>query len=507
MAGDEQSLESTLPVTKATLLQSLEHCSHGIAVTDANGIIRFANHKLQTLLGLPARNICGQALITFLVAQDQPRVNALLHSCLGQESEQADRACECSALDQNGNEIPLSIAFNPVHEEDTALVLCLIQDIRAQVQLQNELYQQAITDALTGIHNRRYFDQSLFREFSRASRYSRPFSLIIIDIDGFKQANDLYGHAFGDEMLIKATRTFNSVLREGDSAYRYGGDEFAMLLPETTKEGAIEVAERLKAIFVTQFLTSERRMRLSLSIGIASYPEDGIDEKSLSSAADRRMYLAKDSGGNMVAAYDEIDYLNDDTTSLLRSLSSIANLMEKRRGLSSHGLSHSQSIRTLAIEIAHRLGMSKERISLLEQATILHDIGNITIPSALFFKANPLETSEQIEMRRHTLIGEEIIAMLNPDNDHPELEDLKQIIGQHHERLDGSGYPRGLKEDDICLEARILAVTDAYTAMISKRPYRQPRSKAQALQEMKQLAGTLYDRRVVEELMQMEAGR
>lgn len=507
MGVNETLLDFVFPISKATLNQFLTNISYGVVFSDEHGKTLYANNKMEQILGYQAVEINGKTLETFFIPKDRHKLNSVLQTTLNTRGHRSEKHLEAVAVNRAGVEIPVAISFNLIREGGRQLIFCLVQDISQQVTLQKELYQQAITDSLTGLYNRRYFDQRLFEEFTRANRYSRPFSVVIIDIDGFKQANDLHGHSFGDEMLIKATDTFKTVLREGDSIYRYGGDEFAMLLPETSKEGGIEVAERLKSMFATRFSSNEKRVRLSLSIGVSSYPEDGMDDKNLISAADRRMYSAKDSGGNMVSAYDEVTYLNDDTSLLLRSLCSLAALMERSRGLTSRGLSHSQSTRTLSIEIAHRLGLSDERIALLEQAAILHDIGNITVPAAVLCKKNALSDEERLEIRKHTMIGEEIIDMLDTTHEQKELQALKRIIGEHHERIDGSGYPRGLKNSAISIEARILAAADAYNAMVSERPYRKPMTQTQALQEMQKLAGTLYDTEVVSHLLQIRSNQ
>ncbi len=505
MESGRDTLDFIVPVSKATLSNFLNTFSNGVVFSDEYGKTLFANQRMGEILGFSANEISDRTLDTFLVPKDRPKLNSTFRNVINDNETNTQKTFETTAIKKDGDEVPISISYSSIYENGKKMIFCIVEDISQHINLQKQLYKQAITDPLTTLYNRRHFDERLFQEFTRSNRYCRPFSVIIIDIDGFKQANDNFGHSFGDQMLVKSTKIFESVLREGDSIYRYGGDEFAMLLPETIKEGSVEVAERLKTIFATDFSGREERIRLSLSIGIASYPEDGKDEKGLIGAADRRMYLSKEYGGNMVTAYDEPDYLRDDTSMLLRSLSSLATLMEKSRGLSSHGLSHSQGIRTLAIEIAHRIGLSDDRIALLEQASILHDIGSIIIPSAVFYKKESLEDKEISEIKRHTLIGEEIIDMITPQKNHEELIELKQIIGQHHERMDGSGYPRGLNGDEIRIEAKILGLADAYNAMRSKRPYRSAMPRTKALDEIKKLSGVHFDTEIVDHLFQIEA--
>jgi len=504
MANDYGKLDFLFPISNSTLNNFLHICSSGVVFLNKDGNALYANKKIEKILGYSRGEIINNPLDIFFSAKDRPQLASTLKKITSSNETNTEDTFDTTAINKNGQKVPVSISYNVIQENGKKLFLCIIDDISPHVSLQNKLYKQAITDPLTGIFNRRHFNKKMSQEFNRAKRYSRSFSVIIIDIDGFKSANDIHGHSFGDQMLIKATKIFDGVLREGDSIYRYGGDEFAMLLPETTKEGCIDVAERLKNIFASDFSNNKNRIHLSLSIGVASYPEDGKDEKGLIGAADQRMYYSKERGGNMVTAYDEFDYLGNNTSQTLYSLISIANLMETKRGISSHGLNHSQVIRTLSIEIAHRLNMTADKISLIEQASMLHDIGFISMPTHLFEKKEILSETERNEIKKHTLIGEEIIDMLTQDSQKDQLSQIKQIVGQHHERLDGSGYPRGLTAKQIRPEARIIAVTDVYNAMRSTRPYRDAFPRKKALEEIKKLSGIQFDSDVVDHLIDIE---
>ncbi len=504
MGNDSGKLDFLFPISNSTLNNFLNICSSGVVFLNEDGKALYANKKIEKILGFSRGEIINNPLDIFFSIKDRPKLASTLKTITNSNETNAEEAFDVTAINKSGERMPVSISYNVIQENGKKLFLCIIDDISSHVSLQNKLYKQAITDPLTGIFNRRHFDKKMSQEFKRAKRYSRSFSVIIIDIDGFKSANDIHGHSFGDQMLIKATKIFDCVLREGDSIYRYGGDEFAMLLPETTKEGCIDVAERLKDIFASDFSNNKNRIHLSLSMGVASYPEDGKNENSLIGAADQRMYYSKERGGNMVTAYDEFDRLSDNTSQTLHSLISLANLMETKRGIGSHGLNHSQGIRTLSIEIAHRLNMADEKVSLIEQASMLHDIGFISLPTHVFEKKENLSETERNEIKKHTLIGEEIIDIFSRDNQNKELSEIKQIVGQHHERLDGSGYPRGLAAKQIRPEARILAVTDAYNAMRSKRPYRNAFSRNEALEEIKTLSGTHFDSEIVDHLIDIE---
>ncbi len=500
----QQPFVFNFPLSSSLVLSFANASANGLFVLDLQGNIEFANKKILDILSLNENDILGRNINSLIAPAYKEKESIAFDKVLQSDvAVYAGEKVETVLIGKEDIEITVSFTCNMLRHQAQSILFCVIEDLSHHLELQKQLYHQAITDSLTGLFNRRHFDVRLGEEFKRANRYRRAFSVVIIDIDGFKQANDLYGHQYGDEMLVKSTQVYQQVLREGDTVYRYGGDEFAMILPETSKEGAIELAERLKEIFAKQYSLSQKRINLSLSIGIASYPEDGMDDKGLIGAADRRMYHSKESGGNIVTSYDEIGGLEDDAETLLRSLRNLAHVMEKNRGISTGGLNHSQSIRSLVIEIGHKFGLTYDRISLLEQASILHDIGSLYISSAILKKESKLSKLEWDEIKKHTRVGEEIINMISPQHGEYMIE-LQKIIGQHHERMDGTGYPRGLSGEQILLEARILSVADSYYAMLSQRPYRKTFSKKEAQQELSIRAGEYYDPAVVNMLLELE---
>lgn len=475
----------------------------GILFLSDSGEILYANEKIKTMTGCDIASMIGRRLTEFIVS-DSGEVERFFSVPENKEMV-SSKKLEIKMKTNKDLVIPAELSYHVIREDEKKFVFCTILDMSQQVELQNKLYHQAITDPLTNLYNRRYFDETLTQEFQRANRYRRPFSTVIIDIDGFKYANDLHGHGFGDDMLIRATTVFKDILRDGDTVYRYGGDEFAMILPETSKEGSVEVADRLRQRFLKKCSIKEKRVKLSLSIGVASYPEDGMDQKSLIGAADNRMFYAKENGGNKVVAYDPLANVTSGTETMLRTLAKMAHLMEKRRGLVSveSGINHSQSIRALSVELGHQLGLDLHELALLEQAATLHDIGSISIPDSIWNKKQALTDGDWQTIKNHTLAGEEIIEMVS-DHEEDDLLELKKMIGQHHERLDGSGYPRGLTGEKITMGAKILAVTDTYTSMLSERPYRKAITKKQALAEMQAMSGIQFEAEVVAKLFELE---
>ncbi len=494
------------PLPKAKIGAFVDSYPDGIVFSDTTGNIIYLNQKALEIFGYAAGELIGQPLRMLIPSELHERPTQGLDKLNQTEAAvAAGSKIETRGARKDCTTVPIEISHHKISQGDRQLNFCLINDISRQHELQAQLYQQTITDPLTGLFNRRHFDDRLKQEFTRASRYQRFFSVAIIDIDGFKQANDLFGHAFGDEMLVLATKTFKEVLRDGDTAFRYGGDEFAIIFPETTKEGALEVAERLRDIFAKRTHLRKKRLKLSLSIGLASHPEDGKSDSELIKAADRRMYQSKESGGNAISAYNLGGEHASEDDALIMLLTKLIHLVEKHRHMESpDGLCHSQEIRALGIEIGRKLDLDPHRLHLYEQAAMLHDIGAIHIPNSILNKREKLSPAEIEEIRKHTLIGEEILGLLDTQHN-PDLATLQTIVSQHHEWVDGNGYPHGLKGDELLLEAKILAVTDAYSSMKMAHPYRQAMPKAKILSEFRRMAGIQFDAEVVAALIEVTA--
>lgn len=360
-----------------------------------------------------------------------------------------------------------------------------------------KLEEKAYTDGLTCLYNHRYFQDSLSSEINRVYRYKHPLSLIIMDIDDFKKINDNYGHKKGDVVLkVLAEKMWESI-RETDIACRMGGEEFAIILPETTSYEAFAVAERLRLAISSQPI--DEISRVTISLGVATFPDDASDKDSIIVAADTAMYQAKRQGKNQTIIY------NPDTSQSLapeedRWLIEEAYYIDTLHALAAavdakdqYTHSHSEHVATFAGLIGHELVLSPTQIEHLRIAGLLHDVGKIGIPDYILKKPGALTDEEFQEIRLHPVFSERILTRTR-------LEPVLQAILYHHERLDGSGYPYGLTEDEIPLNARILAVADSFEAMISDRPYRKALSIEAAILELKKDSGTKLDATIVDAL-------
>ena len=319
-----------------------------------------------------------------------------------------------------------------------------------------------------------------------------------MDLDLFKKYNDVYGHLAGDEVLKQVGQHIKDAIRTVDISFRYGGDEFAILLPAAPLEDAARVAGRLhKGI---EAGTDWKGLPLTCSIGIASWPTDGVMREEIIKSADAALYYAKQLGRNQIslacevalsevlAVETELKPYNKDT--ILSTIYAIAATVDSK---GHYTCGHSQKVGKYAADIAEALGYPGEAVERIRVAALLHDIGKVGIPDHILAKREPLSMEDWELIHAHPNLGVAILKHVES------LKDCLAAVQYHHERYDGTGYPAGLKGDNIPLDARILAVADSYDAMTSLRPYRQEKSTdEQAIEELKRCAGTQFDPAIVE---------
>ena len=362
-------------------------------------------------------------------------------------------------------------------------------------RLNRELADAARTDALTGLLNRRGFAEIIEDELERARRGGTSLAVIAGDLDHFKAINDRFGHSAGDDALRAFAELCATAGRRIDSAARTGGEEFALVLPQADEHGALLVAERLRRAAREHPLASGAR--LSVSFGIASFPRDGTSSEALLQAADRALYVAKQLGRDRsVLAGPHVDAAiardEEPEATLEREHVAAVVVLAETMDLRDSGTAlHSQTVSRYAELTARALGLSAGRTERIRLAGLLHDLGKVGVPDGVLQKPGALTDSEWAEIRKHPELGARILAAA-------ELDDIAAWVLAHHERPDGRGYPFGLAGDDIPLEARILAVADAYEAMTADRVYRASLGHDAATVELRRCAGEQFDAGVVE---------
>jgi len=386
----------------------------------------------------------------------------------------------------------------PFSHEDIELVHSMAS--QAGIVIDNaRLFTQATvranTDGLTALYNHRHFHERLEQEIARGSRFGTRFSLIMLDIDLFKAYNDIYGHLAGDKTLRKIAGYIKSSIRNLDMAFRYGGEEFAIILPEAWFDDAYKVAERIRQTIESKM--GARAMPLTVSLGVASWPADGVMAEEIIHCADVALYRAKQTGRNRTCLSSEIAKsevpLEGVGTEVRRgSLSIVYALAATVDAKDRYTFGHSKKVSEYAIALSQALGLPQDRIATIRDAALLHDIGKIGIPDAILNKEGALTAEEWVPVKAHPELGVEILRHVS------DLVNCLPAILHHHERYDGTGYPSGLTVTNIPLEARILALADAYDAITSLRPYHKQLSSQQALTELKRHAGTQFDSELVD---------
>ncbi len=312
-------------------------------------------------------------------------------------------------------------------------------------------------------------------------------AVAVIDLDNFKFFNDAYGHLVGDEVLKQVSRALSHGSRSYDTLARYGGDEFAMLLPEIGEESAAEITARMDRTFADleyRPLDNGSPIPLSLSIGIAIFPDDGPGRLETLESADARLYRIK-SGGS--GSGELTERLRSQLACSMANFSMLNALVTAVDTKDRYTRRHSEDVMSYSHQIACELGLDEKTQSLVLMAALLHDVGKIGVPNYILRKPGKLTEEEYRAIKQHPMMGAVIVGAVNG------LEDTLDAIRHHHERWDGHGYPYGLKGEDTPLMARLMAVADAYSALTTDRPYRKGMEAPRALCILEEGAGTQWD--------------
>jgi diguanylate cyclase (GGDEF)-like protein len=392
-----------------------------------------------------------------------------------------------------------------------------------------KLQQQSITDSLTGIKTRRFFWEALSSEWKRASRSGRPFSVILIDLDKFKEVNDSLGHLEGDLVLARVGRLLEQKCRQSNVVARYGGDEFIILMPETGSEPAQGMAERLRLWLATDPMLEEHQ--ITGSFGVASFPVHGFSAEDIIRVADAGMYVSKHAGGNQVSTAELLSagegsavqrqlisgYIEGflqrantgpeqleelvntlrklcgggqegDREALKEGIEALTRASEQREA---HAQGHGEQCGHYAGMIARGLNLSPQEVQDVTFAARVHDVGKLFISERVLNKSGPLTDDEFDVIKTHPKVGAEVVRSI------PDSKPLQQAVESHHEAFDGSGYPSGLQGDNIPLWSRIIAVSDAYVNMTGDRSFAPAKSHEQAISELEKLSGTRFDGMIV----------
>lgn len=361
----------------------------------------------------------------------------------------------------------------------------------------------ATTDQLTGTFNRQTSLRFLADEIERSKRYGRPVSVAIADIDHFKRVNDTYGHVAGDQLLRHVAQIMRANLRANDVIGRYGGEEFLIVLPESDLEAAMAVVEKLRRLVGHEELTLADRSVISatISIGVTSGAGQGLRLDQMTHNADSALYSAKAFGRDQVQVFRELDEERTvrrspiapaarDQAFALGGLAAeaavdrLADILAPRPGWAGRP---SSLIAELSIGLATSIGLPEGEVTRIRTASLLHDVGKIAIAEELLSQPRKLTQAEWQSVMEHPKIGQIVLEQAGA------MRDAALIALHHHEWFNGRGYPHGLMGADIPLGARIVAITDAYEAMTTWRPYQTSKTHEEAIAELERCAGTQFD--------------
>ena len=417
-------------------------------------------------------------------------------------------------------------------ESETDFLSMFAQQIELAITIADlfeKVKEQAITDGMTGLYNRRYFEEYLKKEVTRAKRINQPFSIIGIDLDFLKKINDKYGHAYGDLAIKSIAQVLMSNARSIDTAARMGGEEFNILLPGIDSKGAMTAAERIrKAIEICELDTIGH---ITASIGVASFPEHSDSLEEILELTDQAMYQSKREGRNRVTlakpvsetSWQEIAVntfmdilskhdvpieggLSEELINKLTSINhqaelpkevlyNVADMLTKTYNpLHESGVVKSKVL--LASSLAKRFDLPKEEVDNLKVAVLLYDIGNLMLPKEILQKASPLTDEERKHIQEHPVIAaREILKPISY------VQDIIPIVEHHHENWDGTGYPGKISKDEIPITSQIILIVDAYFALTEQRPYRAKLSPVEALIEIKKDTGKKWSQTLVQEFV------
>ena len=367
---------------------------------------------------------------------------------------------------KDGSSVQAMLTFFPLLRGEEPAVLTIARDVSELKAAGEGLSRNAFKDPLTGLYNRAFFEEELKRlDCDR----QLPLSIIMGDLNGLKMANDAFGHQVGDNLLKAAAKVLRKICRSSDLLFRWGGDEFVILLPHTREEDAASIVGRIEDAF-RKIQVKDMPVPPSMSLGYSAKLHRWQDFANVFRDTEEDMYKKKASESRNIRE------------TILESI--LASLAHNTPETTEHNL----SVRRLCRMLGRGLGLDRLDLEKLDLAAYLHDIGKASVPSDILLKTAPLTDEEWEDVKRHAEAGYKVASAATPD-----VASAAEEILSHHERWDGTGYPSGLQGEDIPLLSRIIALADAFDVMTRGTPYRPAKTRDEALREVKEQAGKQFD--------------
>jgi len=465
------SLEEQLSSEKKLLEITLSSVGDGVISCDRKGKIVFFNRVAEQLTGWKAEEVKGRKIEDIFNIVDEftrDKRESIIKKVI--ESKYKNELAENTILiSKDGIERPIEDSAAPIIDENGEVggVVLVFRDFSAKKQRLDQIQYLSYHDKLTGLYNRRFYEEELRR---LDTERNLPLTIIMGDINGLKLINDSFGHGMGDDLLKKAAQAIKAGCREDDIIARIGGDEFIVLLPKTDSTMAEKVINRIKETMETD---KSGAIDISISFGFDTKREKKEDINEVFKKAEDHMYQNK--------LFEGPNMKNQTINSIIDKLHE-KNIVDRN---------HAEKISRLSESMGKEIGLNEEKIETLKKLGLLHDIGEIAIEKDILEKKGELTESERDEVNRHPEIGYRILSTVK------DMTEMAEYVLYHHERWNGKGYPKGLKAEEIPIEDRIIAIADAYEAMSSDRSYRGALPIKVVIDELEKNAGTQFDPELV----------
>jgi diguanylate cyclase (GGDEF)-like protein/PAS domain S-box-containing protein len=457
---EAKELKQKLSLSEKRYRAVFDNARCGIVITDSEGKILEVNPEACLMLGYSKKDFLGKNIV---------QAGFVSYYKLSQKAEeirvQEGGFFETQVTSKDGSLVEVEVMTSPIVQDNKVIYMSIVLDVTERKEHEREIKKMCISDFLTGLYNRAFFEAEMSR-LNNSRDY--PVTIVCADLDGLKVINDSYGHHIGDELLKEAAALLKGAVRKSEIVARIGGDEFSILLPQTDEHAGKEIVDRIRS-HIKEYNIDNLDFPLSISLG---YSTAKGSEKSLEQVfreADDSMYAEK---------------LREKSSSRSQIVSGLMKALEERDYITQ---GHSERLEKMCYDLGEELDLPESQLYSLRLLSKFHDLGKIGIPDYILLSKDSLDKDEWKIMKKHPEKGYRIAQSI------PSLIGVSDLILRHHERWDGKGYPLGIQGEEIPIECRILAVVDAYDAMTNDRPYRKAMSKAEAFEEIRRNAGTQFD--------------